>query len=139
MKLKRYCNWSYKMSYKIKEYFTFSQMFTYFVINYSIETKIWWIYQTQIGLIQTRVINWATYNAQKMKFSIKDFLKKCDQISSFIDRNLKALFRWKTKSLKLKRCKFLQPSFTSCEHDCFCFKTLRRFLKIRFFWFLKPF
>ena len=45
------------------------------------------------------------------------------------------------KSLKLKRCKFLQPSFTPCEHDCFRLKTLkhfrfkclRRFLKIKFF------
>ena len=45
------------------------------------------------------------------------------------------------KSLKLKRCKFLQPSFTSCEHDCFYLNTvkkfrfsfLRRFLKIKFF------
>ena len=51
------------------------------------------------------------------------------------------------KSLKLKCCKFLQPSFTPCEHDCFCLKTLkhfrfkclRRFLKINFFDFLKPF
>ena len=48
------------------------------------------------------------------------------------------------KSLKLKR-KFLQPSFTPCEHDCFCLKTLkhfrfkclRRFLKINFFLFLE--
>ena len=31
------------------------------------------------------------------------------------------------KSLKLKRCKFLQPSFTPCEHDCFCLKTLKHF------------
>ena len=30
------------------------------------------------------------------------------------------------KSLKLKR-KFLQPSFTPCEHDCFCLKTLKHF------------
>ena len=45
------------------------------------------------------------------------------------------------KSLKLKCCKFLQPSFTPCEHVCFCLKTLkhfrfkclRRFLKINFF------
>ena len=49
------------------------------------------------------------------------------------------------KSLKLKRCMFLQPFFTPCEHDCFFLKTLkhfrfkylRRFLKIKFFWFLK--
>ena len=42
------------------------------------------------------------------------------------------------KGLKLKRCKFLQPFFTSCGHDCLCLKTLkyfrfkclRRFLKI---------
>ena len=26
------------------------------------------------------------------------------------------------KGLKLKRCKFLQPFFTPCEHDCFCLK-----------------
>ena len=31
------------------------------------------------------------------------------------------------KSLKLKRYKFLQPSFTPCEHDCFCLKTLKHF------------
>ena len=31
------------------------------------------------------------------------------------------------KSLKLKRCKFLQPSFTPREHDCFCLKTLKHF------------
>ena len=31
------------------------------------------------------------------------------------------------KSLKLKGCKFLQPSFTPCEHDCFCLKTLKHF------------
>ena len=45
------------------------------------------------------------------------------------------------KSLELKRFKFLQPSFTPCEHDCFCLKTLkhfrfkclRRFLQINFF------
>ena len=45
------------------------------------------------------------------------------------------------KSLELKRFKFLQPSFTPCEHDCFCLKTLkhfrfkclRRFLQIKFF------
>ena len=45
------------------------------------------------------------------------------------------------KGLKLKRCKFLQPFLTPCEHDCFCLKTLkhfrfkclRRFLKIKFF------
>ena len=51
------------------------------------------------------------------------------------------------KGLKLKRCKFLQPFFTPCEHDCFCLKTLkqlrfkclRQFLKINFFYFLKPF
>ena len=51
------------------------------------------------------------------------------------------------KSLKV-RCNFLQPSFTPCEHDCFCLKTLkhfrfkclRRFFKINFFFdFLKPF
>ena len=44
------------------------------------------------------------------------------------------------KCLKLKRCKFLEPFFTSCEHDCFRLKTLkyfrfkcfRRFLKIIF-------
>ena len=49
------------------------------------------------------------------------------------------------KILKLKRCKFLQSSFTPCEHDCFCLKTLKhfrfkcliRFLKIFFFDFLK--
>ena len=49
------------------------------------------------------------------------------------------------KNLKLKRYKFLQPSFTPCGHVCFCLKTLkhfrfkcfRRFLKIKFFWFLK--
>ena len=49
------------------------------------------------------------------------------------------------KSLKLKRCKFLWPSFTPCEHGCFCLKTLkhfrfkclRRFLKIKLFLFLK--
>ena len=49
------------------------------------------------------------------------------------------------KSLKLKRCKFLQPFFTPFEHDCFCLKTLkhfrfkylRRFLKIKLFSFLK--
>ena len=29
--------------------------------------------------------------------------------------------------LKLKRCKFLQSSFTPCEHDCFCLKTLKYF------------
>ena len=46
--------------------------------------------------------------------------------------------------LKQKR-NFLQPFFTSCEHDCFCFKKLkhfrfkrlRRFLKIKMFWFFK--
>ena len=45
------------------------------------------------------------------------------------------------RSLKLKRCKFLQPSFTPCEHVCFClqtlkdfrFKCLRRFLNIKLF------
>ena len=45
------------------------------------------------------------------------------------------------KSLKLKRCKFLQPSFTPREHVCFClkphkhfrFKCLRRFSKTSFF------
>ena len=31
------------------------------------------------------------------------------------------------KSLKLKRCKLLQPSFTPCEDDCFCLKTLKHF------------
>ena len=36
-------------------------------------------------IIQTRVIKWAIYNAQKTKFSTKDFFNKCDQISSFID------------------------------------------------------
>ena len=49
------------------------------------------------------------------------------------------------KSLKLKRCKFLWPSFTPCEHGCFCLKTLKhfrfkcigRFLKIKLFLFLK--
>ena len=43
-------------------------------------------------IIQTRVIIWATYNAQKMKFSIKDFFKKCDQIRSFIDEILNENF-----------------------------------------------
>ena len=45
------------------------------------------------------------------------------------------------KGLKLIRCKFSQPFFTQCEHDCFCLKTLKhfrfkcikRFLKIKFF------
>ena len=45
------------------------------------------------------------------------------------------------KGLKLIRCKFSQPFFTQCEHDCFCLKTLKhfrfkcikRFLKINFF------
>ena len=32
------------------------------------------------------------------------------------------------KGLKLKRCKFLQPFFTPCEHDCFCLKTLKSFV-----------
>ena len=32
------------------------------------------------------------------------------------------------KGLTLKHCKFLQPFFTSCEHDCFCLKTLNHFL-----------
>ena len=48
------------------------------------------------------------------------------------------------KGLKLKSCKFLQPFSTPCEHDCFCLKTLKHFcfkclrwfLKIKFFWFL---
>ena len=48
------------------------------------------------------------------------------------------------KGLKIKR-KFLQPFLTQCEHDCFCLETLkyfrfnclRRFLKIKIFWFLK--
>ena len=49
------------------------------------------------------------------------------------------------KGLKLQRWKFLQPFSTPYEHDCFCrktlkhfrFKCLRRFLKIKFFLFLK--
>ena len=49
------------------------------------------------------------------------------------------------KILKLKRCKLLQISFTPCEYDCFCLKTLKHFhfkclrwfLKINFFLFLK--
>ena len=46
------------------------------------------------------------------------------------------------KSSKLKRCKFLQPSFTTCEHDCFCLKALKHFcfktvFKNNFFLFLK--
>ena len=32
------------------------------------------------------------------------------------------------KGLKLKRCTFLQPFFTPCEHDCFCLKTLKSFV-----------
>ena len=28
--------------------------------------------------------NWKDYTAQKMKFSIKDFFSKCDQIRSFL-------------------------------------------------------
>ena len=31
------------------------------------------------------------------------------------------------QSLKLKPCKFLQRSFTPCELDCFCLKTLKHF------------
>ena len=40
------------------------------------------------------------------------------------------------KSLKLKR-KFLQPSFTPCEHDWFCHKTLKHFRFKCLRWFLK--
>ena len=32
------------------------------------------------------------------------------------------------KFLKLKHWKFLQWLFISCEHDCFCLKTLKHFL-----------
>ena len=31
------------------------------------------------------------------------------------------------KGLKLKRCKFLQSFFNSCERNCFCLKTLKHF------------
>ena len=31
------------------------------------------------------------------------------------------------RGLKVKRCEFLEPFFTLCEHDCFCLKTLKHF------------
>ena len=37
-----------------------------------------WLFETNLLLL------YATYTAQKIKFSIKDFLSKCDQIRSFL-------------------------------------------------------
>ena len=37
-----------------------------------------WLFETNLLLL------YATYTAQKIKFSVKDFLSKCDQIRSFL-------------------------------------------------------
>ena len=91
-----------------------------------------------------------TEKPHQERFIDKTFSRKCKFVVNFLwllktlkpcsDERQNGL-----KSLKLKRCKFLQPSFIQCEHDCFClkrlkhfrFKCLRRFLKINFIWFLK--
>ena len=55
----------------------------------------------------------------------------CLEPVSRVSKTVQSLVQIKSqngfKGVKLKSCLFLQLFFTSCEHDCFCLRTLKHF------------
>ena len=99
--------------------------------------------------IVNSLYEWNFIMIVRMKLDCVNKLKNIHD-THFPSWNISTIF-FRHKNFKIVKEKFhgisppLQPSFTPCEHDCFCLKTLkhfrfkclRRFLYIKFFWFLK--
>ena len=118
----------------MKYLFWYFQFFSIFLYNQSFPMKPYQFFKIYKRFCKDRekTLKQQSMRKEKLRKVELCFIKPCS------DERQNGF-----KSLKLKRCKFLQPSFTPCEHDCFClrtlkyfrFKCLRRFLN--FFWFVK--
>ena len=98
-----------RFAVEYKEYgntlFLYFDIFIYVSSNFTLDSRSTECFQCHIGLqLHTCFINFdlVSFHCAKMKFSIKDFFSKCDQIGSFL--------RISSQLLK----KSLMENFVSC-------------------------